>query len=133
NYEAPPGGGDTHFSIMRGSKANLVIRQGAAEDYIPQLSVEPVGGAGGPDFERALRNGIDELAETYPGLTLLQKGDNWQIGIPEQYRIGHEAHFGQVMERYLQYLVDGKLPDWEVPNMLAKYYTTTTALQMAGL
>jgi len=131
NYQAPTGGGDTHFSIMRGSKANLVIRQGAAENYTPQLCVEPVSGAGGPDFDKALKEAIDELAEAYPGLALEQKGDSWQVVIPDQYRVGHEAHFSQVMERYLQYLVDGKLPDWEVPNMLAKYYTTTTALQVA--
>ena len=31
NFEAPEGAGDTHYSVMRGSKANLVIRQGAAE------------------------------------------------------------------------------------------------------
>ncbi len=30
NFEAPEGAGDTHFSVMRGSKANLVIRQGAS-------------------------------------------------------------------------------------------------------
>ncbi|UCH62600.1 MAG: oxidoreductase [Fidelibacterota bacterium] len=131
NYQAPSGGGDTHFSIMRGTKANLVIRQGAEENYKPQLYVEPVGDAGGPDFEGALRDGIDNLAATYPGLGLEQKGDSWWVIIPDEYRIGHEAHFGQVMERYLQYLVDGKLPDWEVPNMLAKYYTTTAALQLA--
>ncbi|GAI14676.1 unnamed protein product, partial [marine sediment metagenome] len=131
DFQAPPGGGDTHFSIMRGSKANLVIRQGAAENYTRQLCVEPVSGAGGPDFDKALKEAIDELAATYPGLALEQKGDSWQVVIPDQYRVGHEAHFSQVMERYLQYLVDGKLPDWEVPNMLAKYYTTTTALQVA--
>ena len=51
--------------------------------------------------------------------------------IPQKYRLGHEAHFGQVASRYLQYLVDGKLPGWEVPNMIAKYYTTTRALQIA--
>jgi hypothetical protein len=31
----------------------------------------------------------------------------------------------------LQYLEAGKLPAWEVPNMLAKYYTTTQALDKA--
>ena len=31
NFEAPAGAGDTHYSVMRGSKANLVIRQGVAE------------------------------------------------------------------------------------------------------
>jgi hypothetical protein len=32
---------------------------------------------------------------------------------------------------YLQYLIDGKLPEWEVPNMIAKYYTVTQALKLA--
>lgn len=31
DFEAPPGGGDTHFSVMRGSKATLTIQQGAAQ------------------------------------------------------------------------------------------------------
>ena len=37
NFEAPAGAGDTHFSVMRGSKANLVIRQGASEGWQPVL------------------------------------------------------------------------------------------------
>ena len=51
--------------------------------------------------------------------------------IPEDYRVGHEAHFAQVTEKYLQYLVKGKLPSWEVPNMITKYYTTMEGLKMA--
>src|SRR6187431_1495106 len=35
-------GSDTHYSMMRGTKANLVIRQGKAEDYKPKLYIEPV-------------------------------------------------------------------------------------------
>ena len=31
SYQAPEGTGDTHYSIMRGTKANLVIRQGAEQ------------------------------------------------------------------------------------------------------
>ncbi|GAH60755.1 unnamed protein product, partial [marine sediment metagenome] len=46
-------------------------------------------------------------------------------------RIGHEAHFGQVTGKFLGYLVDGKLPAWEVPNMITKYYITTEALKLA--
>ena len=56
----------------------------------------------------------------------------WKIKVPKKYHVGHEAHFSQVMEKYLQYLTEGKLPEWEVPNMVAKYYTTTTALKVAG-
>lgn len=61
-----------------------------------------------------------------------KEGDKkWRIDIPGKYRIGHEAHFGQVTDKFLKYLVDGKLPEWEVPNMITKYYTTTEALKMA--
>jgi hypothetical protein len=31
----------------------------------------------------------------------------------------------------MEYLKAGKLPEWEVPNMIAKYYLTTTALKQA--
>ncbi len=47
------------------------------------------------------------------------------------YYVGHEAHFAQVMQNFLRYLREGRLPDWEVPNMLAKYYTTMEAVKAA--
>jgi hypothetical protein len=43
-YKAPEGAGDTHYSILRGSKANLIIRQGADQQYKPTLYIEAVGG-----------------------------------------------------------------------------------------
>ena len=53
--------------------------------------------------------------------------DGWVITIPDKYKVGHEAHFAQVTDQYLKSLANGKLPDWEVPNMLMKYYTTMEA------
>ena len=51
---------------------------------------------------------------------------------PDKYRDGHEAHFGQVATRFFEYLRDPKrLPAWEKPNMLAKYYTTTKGLELS--
>ena len=35
NYEAPPGAGDTHYSLMRGTRASLVIRQGEEQAFTP--------------------------------------------------------------------------------------------------
>jgi predicted dehydrogenase len=130
NYEAPEGTGDTHYSIMRGSKANLVIRQGEEENYKPTLYIESVSGA---DITDAVEEAVNQtLQEKYAGISLVPLSDGkWKVEIPDKYRIGHEAHFGQVTERYLEYLDKGKLPDWEVPNMIAKYYTTTAALAKA--
>ena len=72
------------------------------------------------------------LADKYPGIQLETKDNGiWHVMIPDSYRVGHEAHFGQVTEHFLQYLEDGKLPDWEKPCMISKYYTTTKALEMA--
>lgn len=54
-----------------------------------------------------------------------------KILIPVKYRVGHEEHFGQVTAKFLEYLKAGRLPEWEVPNMITKYYTTTSALKLA--
>ena len=133
NYEAPEGSADTHYSIMRGTKSNLVIRQDTKENYIPELYIEPVQGVDFADFEEELNEGLAELEARFPGIGLEKDGDSgWKVIIPESYRTGHEAHFREVTEAYLQYLVDGKLPDWEVPNMIAKYYITTSALELAN-
>ena len=129
NYEAPEGTGDTHFSIMRGSTSDLVIRQGDAEGYKPTLYVE----SNSEGFEELLKAAIDgTIATKYPGVSMEKAGDTqWKINIPQEYKIGHEAHFAQVTAKYLQYLKDGALPAWEVPNMITKYYTTTKGLEKA--
>lgn len=129
NYQAPEGGGDTHYSLMRGSKANLIIRQGKDEQYQPTLFIEP--GNTDANFAAELNGAIQKINEKYPGLAVEKKSNGWKLVIPDKYKIGHEAHFGQVMERFLQYLKTGKLPDWEVQNMIAKYYVTTYGSALA--
>ena len=129
-YQAPEGGGDTHYSIMRGSLANLIIRQGEEQGFVPTLYVEP-SGAGGAQLEDALGKALEKLSEAYPGLGYEGISTGWKLLIPQSYMVGHEAHFAQVTERFLRYLEQGKLPDWEVPNMLAKYYTTTQAYALS--
>ena len=59
NYKAPEGTGDTHYSIMRGTKANLVIRQGAEEKYQPTLYIEPF--TKDADYEKVLMEKIKEV------------------------------------------------------------------------
>ncbi len=130
-YQAPDNGGDTHFSVIRGSKSNVFIRQGQEQNQLPELYIEPVKGIDKNELGEQLRKGVAKLQRKYPGIALEEEKTHWHISIPDQYRIGHEAHFGQVTERYLSYLIEGKLPDWEVPNMIAKYYTTTQALKVA--
>ena len=132
NYQAPEGAGDTHYSIMRGAKSNIIIQQGEKEGYKPTLYVEAVTDDLDA-FAEALQKAItQDLSAKYPGIELRKAGNKmWVIEIPDKYKLGHEAHFGQVTGKYLQYLIDGKLPAWEVPNMLVKYYTITQGLKAA--
>lgn len=130
NFQAPEGTGDTHYSIMRGSKCNLIIRQGREEDYRPTLYIEALGDI--DDFSESLQVAVTDLfTEKYPGVEVVRlSGGTWRVEIPDQYKVGHEAHFSQVMEKYLQFLEEGEMPVWEIPNMIAKYYTTTATGQM---
>ncbi|MBN2009381.1 oxidoreductase [candidate division KSB1 bacterium] len=131
NYRAPEGAGDTHYSIMRGTKSNLVIRQGKAQNYRPELYVEIPDAKIAENLEQAMNKAISDLQPRYPGISVDKTKSGWHINIPDEFRVGHEAHFAQVTEKYLQYLIDGKLLDWETPNMITKYYTTTAALEYA--
>ena len=130
NFEAPAGAGDTHFSIMKGSKANLIIRQGKEQNYKPLLYIEPVN-KDDKAFETDLKGALSKVQAKYPGVDVQRSGEIWTVIVPEKYHNGHEAHFGQVTEKYLEYLQDKNMPAWEVPNMITKYYVTTEALEMA--
>ena len=131
DFEAPSGGGDTHFSVIRGTRAHLRILQGEEQSFRPELSIQPAPGADDGMLEKGLRRFIDEISHRYPGLALEPLESGWQISIPDRYRVGHEAHFGEVTARYLGFLESGTMPRWEVTNMISKYYVTTRALEMA--
>jgi predicted dehydrogenase len=129
NFQAPEGTGDTHYSIMKGSKANLIVRQGKEQKYKPVLYIESADKSKG--YEEALVNNFKTVQEKFPGIELKKTVAGWEVTIPAKYDTGHESHFAQVANKYMEYLKDGKLPEWEVPNMIAKYYTTTLALKQA--
>ncbi len=128
NYEAPEGAKDTHYSLMQGSQCALIIRQGAEQNYTPTLYIEPVSGQ---ELEEQVASAMASLQDRWPGVTAEPDDKGWVVRIPEKYRIGHEAHFAQVTEAYLEYLKAGNLPDWEVPNMLMKHYTIMQAYKMS--
>jgi hypothetical protein len=83
-------------------------------------------------YAQAMEADFKTVEAMYPGIELKKDTNGWQVVIPAKYDNGHEAHFAQVARKYMDYLKAGKLPDWEVPNMITKYYTTTQALQMAN-
>ncbi len=131
DFQAPEGTGDTHFSVMRGTNASVIIKQGKEQNFKPVLYIEPAAGTDMKAFEKAIMDDLKQINDKYPGVELKKNATGWEVIIPDKYKVGHEDHFAQVAKAYFQYLRDGKLPAWEVPNMIAKYYTTTKAREVA--
>jgi predicted dehydrogenase len=133
NYQAPEGTGDTHYSVMRGTRCKLEIKQGEEEGYKPMLYIALTDMQDPSGFKTALNKAVNEtLAAKYPGISLKElKEHQWLLEIPDSYKVGHEAHFGQVTEKFLEYLSAGTLPEWEIPNMIVKYYITTQGMKKA--
>jgi len=132
NYQAPEGTGDTHYSVMRGTRCQLEIRQGKPEGYKPTLYIMPTFIDSPDEFRKDLEAAVQKVVGKYPGIAIREIDElTWVVDIPDSYKVGHEAHFGQVTEQFLGYLQEGKLPEWEIPNMIVKYYTTTEGMKQA--
>jgi len=135
-----PDGGDTHYSIIRGTKANLVVRQDLAQNFKATLYVEPVdspqsaqsaGASAGESFEAILKNALEGLSDRYAGLSAHPSEFGWEISVPDRYVETHEEHFTRVTERFLDALIQGGIPEWERTNLETKYYLTTSAFELS--
>jgi len=122
-------GGDSQYSVLRGTKAKLIILQGAEQNYVPTLYIQPEND--NTAYEAQMMGKLKIVQAKYPGIDLKKEGNRWEVIIPDKYKDGHEAHFARVADKFFGYLKNGDMPKWEVPDMIAKYYTTTTALQIA--
>jgi predicted dehydrogenase len=132
DWEAPPGGGDTHFAVYKGTRSRVEIRQTRADRFRPELYVVPADAAAKPQVLAAVRAKLAALQKEYQGVAVEERGAEIRVTIPDTFRVGHEAHFGEVTTNFLRYLRDRKaLPAWERPNMLSKYYVTTKGTELS--
>jgi predicted dehydrogenase len=132
DWEAPAGSGDTHFAFYRGTRARVEVRQTKADGYRPELYVIPADAGTAPQVLSAVQARLRALQPQYPGVSVEQRGSELHVSIPDVFRVGHEAHFAQVTTHFLEFLRNrDSLPSWERPNMLAKYYVTTTGTELS--
>ncbi len=131
DYEAPPGGGDTHFAVYRGTRSSVEVRQGQGAIHRSGLAVVPRGGQRSA-VGAALARKVEQLQGRFPGVAVEEEGAGFRLSIPDRYHDGHEAHFGLVLAQFLRYLEGTEaLPAWERPNMLAKYTVTIQGVRLA--
>jgi predicted dehydrogenase len=132
DWEPPPGSGDTHFAFYKGSRSRVEIRQTKADKFLPELYVVPASTGDKTQVLTAVQAKIASIQKDFPGVTVEDRGAEIHVAVPDALRVGHEAHFAQVTNRFLTYLKDRKaLPAWERPNMVAKYYVTTKGAEMS--
>jgi hypothetical protein len=106
--------------------------QDGSVDYIKQLFIVKKPGVDARVFEDKLNEAVTELQKSYPYLSTREvSSGRYQIVVPVEFRKGHEDYFGMVAQKYFGFLINRDMPLWEISNTLAKYYVTTTALEMA--
>jgi len=126
NWEAAEGG-DVYEASFRGTKARVEIRQGAKERFVPEVYVA----GGSAAVAAALERRVAALQARWPGLAAVKSGADIRMVVPEKFRVGHEEHFGQVTNRFFEYVTSPKaLPEWETPYMLAKYRVSTEGTEI---
>jgi hypothetical protein len=120
---------DTYVASFQGTKSRIDVRQGEAENFRPEVYVVPNSPELVEEVFAALRGGLDGFA----GVDVEDAGGEFRLASPEMYRVGHEAHFAEVTRQFFAYLRGAeKMPAWEKPNMVAKYYVSTKGVEMAG-
>jgi predicted dehydrogenase len=133
DFEPPEGEGDSYSSTIKGTKANLKVKQGKEQNYKPVLYIENIDKRDEKNWNINMTKGLEKLREHYPEINLKKSSNGWEVIIPEKYEIDHEQQFALVIKTYLKYLKEGTMPKWEIAGMISKYYTTTQALEMAKM
>lgn len=130
NWEASHG--DTHVAIYRGRRARVEVRQGATENYRPELYVVPIDAADAAAVRSALAARLAALAPRFPGVALEGARAELRVAVPDALRTTHEQHFGAVAREFFDD-VRARRPasDWERAHMIAKYWVTTEGTRVA--
>lgn len=130
HYKAGEGEADKHFASFRGSRSRVEIRQGAEQGFRPELYVVPNDVNDLDRIGEDLQKKIADLQSKFAGIKAEKQGNEWRVTIPDTFRVGHEAHFSQVAQQFFRFVRgEDKLPTWENPNMLAKYFVTTKGVE----
>ena len=122
----PKDGNDLRSAYAEGTKATLVITQEYGQKH-PSFYAQKNENVSEEDFKSSLKKAIAKLSSDYPGITLSEESGRTEIILPAEL----ESKYDPTFKVFLDYLVKRDMPDWEIPNTLAKYYITTTALEMA--
>ena len=129
NLEVPEGGGDTHYSLIKGTRSDLQIRQLPQRDFKVELLILPRKDPA--EVAEAVQRCLDKWSNKYPGLWLTQEDNNILVNIPDKLRTTHEEHFCEVRDMYLACLNQDKFPEEAAECIVSKYTLLAEARKIA--
>ena len=98
----PEGGGDAHYTTVRGEVATIVARRGPETRFRPELHIAPRGAP--RTFARRLDRALAAWEREFPGLQPRSSPVGFEIVVPAELRTPHEAHFAMVLDDFLDHL-----------------------------
>lgn len=129
NLAIPEGGGDTHHSVLRGTRADLLVEQGPETGFLTRLTVRPL--RNDRAYASALNDAVADLQSEFPGVACEPDGAVYRVRIPEALRTGHESHFAEVLEVFLGYIEAGTWPPQLGPDIVTKYTLLVRAKRLS--
>jgi predicted dehydrogenase len=125
----PEGGGDTHYAVVRGTQADVIVEQGPETGFQTSLVVRPVGAAKG--FENTLASAARSLQPSFPGLAFERAGPQFRASIPAALRTTHEEHFAAVLNEFLGWIDGGTVPVNLGADLVTKYTLLARAAELS--
>ena len=117
--DEPPGGRDTHRSLIKGTRSDLMIRQLPEKDFKTELLVVPREKS--EQVEKAVQECLTRWSDKYPGLAATPEKNALLIQIPDNIRTTHEQHFYRVRDAFISHLDSGTEPPEHRACTIAKY------------
>jgi len=129
DLSAPSGGGDTHRSVIQGTRAEIRVEQHEGTGFRRRLSVVPRGEV---DHVRgALASAVAAWQDAYPGIGVAAAGSACEIRVPPALDVGHERHFPLLLAEFLSLVEGGSMPRDLAAATLAKYTLLSQAAAAA--
>jgi predicted dehydrogenase len=129
DFESSGPGGDTHEAVAQGTAGRVEVRPAGGR---PELEVVPADPARHRAAYAAIFKRCNAWQGRYPGVSPRDLGDRIRVSIPDAVRTGHEAHFASVVREFVDHFNNPRhVPAWERSNLLARYWLTTTAVEVA--
>ena len=129
DLEIPEGGGDTHCSVIRGTRSDLLVRQLPERGFKVELLIRPKAE---PDRTAAAVDAcLREWSDRHPGLSASWDKEQIRIDIPDELRTTHEEHFCQVRDMFLDCVDQRRYPPEARACIVSKYTLLAQARKLA--